>query len=51
MLTYDSTRPRALSIKTKVESRQMPARFADPHVQEFSNNPSLSDAQLSTIVR
>jgi hypothetical protein len=51
MLSYESTRPWARSIKTKVESRQMPPWFADPHVQEFSNNPSLSDAQVSMIVR
>jgi hypothetical protein len=51
MLSYDSTRPWARSVKTKVESRQMPPWFADPHVQEFSNNPSLSDAQVSMIVR
>jgi hypothetical protein len=51
MLSYESTRPWARSIKTKVESRQMPPWFADPHVQEFSNNPSLSDAQVSLIVK
>ena len=49
MLSYESTRPWARSIKTKVESRQMPPWFADPHVQEFSNNPSLSDRQIATI--
>jgi hypothetical protein len=36
MLSYESTRPWARSIKTKVVSRQMPPWFADPHVQEFS---------------
>jgi hypothetical protein len=51
MLSYESTRPWARSIKTKVESRQMPPWFADPRVQEFSNNPSLSDAQVATIVK
>src|SRR4249920_887503 len=51
MLSYESTRPWARSIKTKVESRQMPPWFADPHVQEFSNNPSLSDAQVALIVK
>jgi len=49
MLSYESTRPWARSIKTKVESRQMPPWFADPHVQEFSNNPSLTDRQVATI--
>jgi hypothetical protein len=51
LLTYESTRPWARSIKTKVESRQMPPWFADPHVSEFSNNPSLSDGQIETIAR
>ena len=49
MLSYETTRPWARSIKTKVESRQMPPWFADPHVQEFSNNPSLTDRQIATI--
>src|SRR5215475_12628400 len=49
MLSYESTRPWARSIKSKVESRQMPPWFADPHVQEFSNNPSLTDRQIATI--
>jgi len=51
LLTYESTRPWARSIRTKVESRQMPPWFADPHVSEFSNNPSLTDGQIETIVK
>src|SRR6266851_5766008 len=51
LLTYESARPWARSIRTKVESRQMPPWFADPHVNEFSNDPSLSDGQIQTIVK
>jgi hypothetical protein len=51
LLTYESTRPWARSIRTKVESRQMPPWFADAHVSEFSNNPSLTDGQIETIVK
>ena len=51
LLTYESARPWARSIRTKVESRQMPPWFADPHVSEFSNNPSLTDGQIETIVK
>jgi hypothetical protein len=51
LLTYESTRPWARSIKNKVESRQMPPWFADPHFGEFSNDPSLTDAQIQTITQ
>src|SRR5712691_2775295 len=51
LLTYESARPWARSIRTKVESRQMPPWFADAHVSEFSNNPSLTDGQIETIVK
>src|SRR5258705_7763811 len=51
LLTYESARPWARSIRTKVESRQMPPWFADPHVSEFSNDPSLSNGQIQTIVK
>src|SRR5215471_12620523 len=51
LLTYESARPWARSIRNKVESRQMPPWFADPHVSEFSNNPSLTDGQIDTIVK
>ena len=51
LLTYESARPWARGIKTKVESRQMPPWFADPHVSEFSNDPSLTDSQIQTIAK
>ncbi len=51
LLTYESARPWARSIKTKVESRQMPPWFADAHVGQFSNNPSLDDSQIAAITK
>src|SRR5712691_1215934 len=51
MLTYESTRPWARSIKTKVESRQMPPWFADTQHGEFSNNPSLKPDEIDAIVK
>ena len=45
LLTYDEARPWARSIKTKVESRQMPPWFADPQHGQFANDRSLSPAR------
>src|SRR5262245_19499352 len=42
LLTYAETRPWARSIKTKVESRQMPPWFADPRYGHFMNDRSLT---------
>jgi hypothetical protein len=52
-LTYDETRPWARSIKVRVAAREMPPWHIDRTVgiQEFADDPSLSDAQISTIVR
>ena len=38
MLSYESTRPWARSIKARVESRQMPPWFADPQHGAFAND-------------
>src|SRR2546425_9455619 len=51
MLTYEGTRPWARSLKTKVESRQMPPWFADPQFGEFSNDPSLTPLEIDTIAK
>ena len=40
LLTYEDARPWARSIKTKVESRQMPPWFADPQHGRFANDRS-----------
>src|SRR4249920_1446882 len=42
MLSYESTRPWARSIKAKVASRQMPPWFADPAHGTWANDRSLS---------
>src|SRR4051812_23908352 len=51
--TYEETRPWARSIKTRVESHQMPPWHIDKTVgiQEFKNDRSLTDDQVDTIVR
>ena len=51
--TFQETRPWARSIKTKVESRQMPPWHIDKTVgiQEFKHDRSLSDEQIATIVK
>jgi hypothetical protein len=51
MLSYESTRPWARSIKAKVESRQMPPWFADPQHGEFANDTSLTKTEIDTIVK
>ena len=51
LLTYDEARPWARSIKTKVESRQMPPWFADPKHGQFANDRSLSPRDIETIAK
>jgi hypothetical protein len=49
-LSYESTRPWAKAIKTAVLSKKMPPWFADPHVGQFANDRSLSEADIHTLV-
>jgi len=51
LLTYEETRPWARSIKQRVMAREMPPWFIDKNVgiQHFSNDVSLSEAQIATI--
>ena len=51
--TYAESRPWARSIKNRVETRQMPPWHLDKSVgiQDFQNDRSLSDNEISTIVR
>ncbi|MFN0122087.1 MAG: thiol-disulfide isomerase [Blastocatellia bacterium] len=49
-MNYKETRPWAKSIKERVVDRSMPPWFADPKHGEFANNPSLSPADINTIV-
>ena len=49
-MTYDSTRPWAKSIKQAVAGKIMPPWFADPAHGKFSNDRSLADADIKTLV-
>src|SRR5438067_9723009 len=53
LLSYEETRPWAKSIRQRVITRNMPPWHIDKTVgiQQFQNDRSLSDAQISTIVR
>ena len=51
MLTYESTRPWARSIKAKVVARQMPPWFADPAHGTYSNDRSLKQEEIDIISR
>ena len=52
LLNYQEVRPWARSIKNKVETRTMPPWHLDRRIgiQEFKNDPSLTDEQIATIV-
>ena len=49
-LTYESTRPWAKAIRAAVLSHKMPPWFADPNAGHFSNDRTLSPAEMNTIV-
>ncbi len=49
-LTYDQTRPWAKAMKQAVLTKQMPPWFADPHYGKFSNDRTLSQAEIDTLV-
>ncbi len=53
LLTYGETRPWARSMKQKVVLREMPPWFIDKNVgiQHFSNDRSLTDDEIATIVK
>src|SRR2546425_159464 len=51
MLSYESTRPWARSIKARAESRQMPPWFADPRHGAFANDRSLAQRDIDTLVK
>ena len=50
LLSYQDARKWARAIKAKVVAREMPPWFADPRFGEFSNDVSLSDDEIATIV-
>ncbi len=49
-LTYETTRPWARSIKTAVLTKKMPPWFADEHHGKFSNDRSLAESDIHTLV-
>jgi hypothetical protein len=53
LVTYEQTRPWARAIKQKVLAREMPPWFIDKNigVQHFSNDVSLTDQEIATIVK
>jgi len=53
LVTYEQARPWAKSIKQKVVAREMPPWFIDKNigVQHFSNDVSLTDQEIATIVK
>jgi hypothetical protein len=53
LLTYEDARPWARAIRTQVAKRAMPPWFVDKNVgiQEFTDDRSLSDKDLNTIVK
>jgi hypothetical protein len=50
LLTYRQTRPYAAAIKEAVALRKMPPWFADPHYGTFSNDRSLPQRDIDTLV-
>src|SRR5690348_13682492 len=53
LVTYEQARPWARAIKQRVSAREMPPWFIDRNVgvQHFSNDESLSDEEIATIVK
>ncbi len=53
LISYQEVRPWARSIRNKVETRAMPPWHLDKNigVQNFLNDPSLSDDQIATVLK
>ena len=51
LLSYDDVRPWARAIKSNVATRVMPPWGADHRYGKFKNDPSLTQAEIDTIVR
>jgi len=50
LVSYDDARPWARAVKQKVVAREMPPWGADPAIGKFSNDVSLKQADIDTIV-
>lgn len=53
LTSYESARPWARSMKERVSRREMPPWFLDKTIgiQHYKNDPSLTDAEIATIVK
>jgi hypothetical protein len=51
LMTYQDVRPWVRSIKARVSARQMPPWHIDRSIGEYLDDPSLTDQEISTIVR
>jgi hypothetical protein len=49
LLTYEQVRPYARAIKRATEAKKMPPWFADSSVQHYSNDTSLSAAEIALL--
>jgi hypothetical protein len=47
--SFESTRPYAKAIKAAVLNKKMPPWFADPHVGDFRNAPTLTQADINKL--
>jgi hypothetical protein len=52
LVTYEDVRPWARAIRTRVANREMPPFHIDRTIgiQKFKNDPSLTDAEIATVV-
>src|SRR3979490_2114089 len=50
LLTYEQARPWAKAIKSAVLQKKMPRGFADPQFGRFSNDRTLSQSDIDTLV-
>src|SRR6266480_2088262 len=51
LLTYEGTRPWAKAIKNAVTAKKMPPWFASPEYGHFTNDKSLKQEDIETIVK
>src|SRR6202140_4970706 len=53
LMSYNDARPWARAMKERVSKREMPPWFVDKTIgiQKYKNDPSLSDAEIATVVK
>lgn len=51
LVSYEQTRPWANAVAREVGSKMMPPWFADPQYGHFSNDPSLTESEIETILQ